>query len=169
MKEVWKCEETESSEAVRREKGRAREERDREEEGREEEERRTVGEERRQTEGERESKEGEGEGGEVGTKHDWCLERDFLRREKREPASSATRAERQVLDCSRQEPKAGSLNFQTARLKERMGVMKERGVEIRKEKERGREKEGEKKLRKRREKEEERERERREKRAGQSE
>ena len=64
-----------------------------------------------------------------------------------------------MLVCSRQEPKAGSLNFQTARLKARMGVMKERGVEIRKEKERGREKEGEKKSRKRREKEEERERE----------
>ena len=130
-------------------------------------------EERRKTEEQRKKKEGnqkeEGQerrgrekGGGVGTKHDWCLARGFLRRVKREPASSATRAERQVLVCSRQEPKAGSLNFQTARLKARMGVMKERGVEIRKEKERGREKEGEKKLRKRREKEEERRGEKRE-------
>ena len=159
--EVWKCEGTGSSGTVRRERERSRKEREREGEGREEEDRGTEEEERRQSEGGRARKEGEGEGGGVGTKHDWCLARGFLRREKREPASSATRAERQVLVCSRQEPKAGSLNFQTARLKARMGVMKERGVEIRKEKERGREKEGEKKLRKRREKEEEREREER--------
>ena len=79
------------------------------------------------------------------TTQDMRLERVFLWREKREPASSATRAERQVSGCSRQEPKAGCLNFQTARLKVRMGVTKEGGVEIRKEKERGREKEEEEK------------------------
>ena len=78
-------------------------------------------------------------------------------RSKRVLASSEIRVERQTSFCSRRDPKEGLRNCQTARLKARVGMMKEGGVSVKKEKERGRrraEGEGEGQEGKREEKEE---------------
>ena len=66
-----------------------------------------------------------------------------LGRGRRVEASSAIREARQCLSCSKREPSAGRLYFQTAKLKTMTGIAKECGVEMRNEKVRGREKERE--------------------------
>jgi hypothetical protein len=66
-----------------------------------------------------------------------------LTRKNKDEDNSVILAARQAPSRSSREPREGFLNFQTARLKTIVGMMKVVGAEMRNEKERGREKEGE--------------------------